>query len=113
MNRLLMVAAAAALLCGSSSAVRAGGKEDYTKNCVSCHGADGKGKTKMGDKLHIKDLSDPKVQAEFTDEKAQKSISEGLKDEKTGKVLMPAKKDKLSPEQIKGVVEFVRTLKGG
>lgn len=113
MKRLLMLAAAAALLCAAPRAAEADGKQDYLKNCVSCHGADGKAKTKMGDKLHIKDLTDPKVQAAFTDEQAAKNIAEGLKDEKTGKVTMPAKKDKLTPEQIKAVVEYVRTFKQG
>jgi mono/diheme cytochrome c family protein len=113
MKRLLMVAAAAALSLAAPRAAHADAKQDYTKNCASCHGPDGKGKTKMGDKLHIKDLTDPKVQAAFTDEQAAKSIGEGINDEKTGKVLMPAKKDKLSPEQIKEVVGFVRAFKQG
>jgi mono/diheme cytochrome c family protein len=110
MTRLSIALAAVTWLAAAPAL--ADGKADYTKQCVSCHGPDGKGKTKMGEKLGIKDLTDPKVQKEFTDEQAIKDISEGLKDEKTGKVLMPAKKDKLTPEQIKDVVAYVRTLKG-
>jgi mono/diheme cytochrome c family protein len=109
MTRLSIALAAVTWLAATPAL--ADGKADYTKQCVSCHGADGKGKTKMGEKLHIKDLTDAKVQKEFTDEQAIKDISEGLKDDK-GKVLMPAKKDKLTPEQIKDVVAYVRTLKG-
>jgi mono/diheme cytochrome c family protein len=111
MTRLLFVAAAMALLFAAPSPAAAGGKEDYAKQCVSCHGPDGKGKTKMGEKLKIEDLTDAKVQAKFSDDQAAKDIAEGIKDKDTGKVLMPAKKDKLTPEQIKEVVSFVRTLK--
>src|SRR5436305_14566046 len=72
----------------SVSSVRAGDvKEIYEKSCVKCHGADGKGDTKMGKKVNVKDLTDAKVQADFTDAKAFKDIKEGKKD-KEGKVLM-------------------------
>ena len=37
-------------------------KENFDKSCAKCHGADGQGKTKMGEKLGIKDLTDAKVQ---------------------------------------------------
>jgi mono/diheme cytochrome c family protein len=90
----------------------AGPAEDYKSQCANCHGQDGKGKTKMGEKLQVRDLTDPAVQAKFTDEQAKKSIADGLKDEKTGKTTMPARKDKLSPEQIDELVKFVRAFKG-
>src|SRR3954468_15413999 len=61
--------------------------EIYEKSCVKCHGADGKGDTKMGKKVGVKDLTDAKIQAEFTDEQAFKTIKEGKKD-KEDKVLM-------------------------
>jgi len=103
-----------AVLLASATASTAWGDAgaDYTKMCANCHGKDGKGQTKMGEKFKVKDLSDPKVQAEFTDEQAMKDISDGLKDEKTGKVTMPARKDKLSPDQIKDLVKYVRGFKG-
>ena len=112
MIRMMLASAAAVMILGASTPAGADGKETFAKNCVNCHGADGKAKTKMGEKLQIKDLTDAKVQASFTDDKAIKDITEGTKDEKTGKVLMPAKKDKLTADQIKEVVTFVRTLKG-
>ena len=108
----VVILTAALLAMSAASTARGDTVGDYTKNCASCHGPDGKGQTKMGEKLKIKDLTDPKVQAEFTDEQAMKDISDGLKDEKTGKVTMPARKDKLSPDQIKGLVGFVRAFKG-
>jgi mono/diheme cytochrome c family protein len=81
----------------------------YDKDCAKCHGPDGKGDTKMGKKLGVKDYSDAKVQAELKDDAAFKSIKEGLKD-KEGKVLMkPA--ETLSDSDIKALVAYIRTLK--
>src|SRR6476660_3963358 len=77
-------------------------KAIYEKDCAKCHGADGKGQTKMGQKLGVKDYTDAKVQAELKDEEATKAIKEGLKD-KEGKVLMkPA--ENLSDADVKGLI---------
>lgn len=84
-------------------------KAIYEKDCAKCHGADGKGQTKMGQKLGIKDYTDVKVQAELKDDAATKAIKEGLKD-KEGKVLMkPA--ENLSDTDIKGLVTYFRGFK--
>jgi len=83
-------------------------KENFEKSCVKCHGADGKGKTKMGEKLSIKDLSDAKIQESFKDEDAFKAIKEGIK--KDDKTLMKAAEG-LSDDEIKALVGYVRTLK--
>ena len=84
-------------------------KAIYEKNCSKCHGPDGKGKTKMGEKLGIKDYTDAKVQADMKDAEATKAIKEGLKD-KEGKVLMkPA--EGLSDDDIKGLVAYMRAFK--
>ena len=50
--------------------------------------------TKMGKTLNAKDLTDAKVQAEFTDAKATQSIKEGVKE--NGKTTMKAFGGKLS-----------------
>ncbi len=86
-------------------------KETWEKDCSKCHGADGKGDTKMGKKLEVRDLTDPKVQASFTDEQALKSTKEGVKAE--GKTKMPAFADKLSDDEIKAVVTYLRSFKKG
>ena len=103
-----MLFAAVALLAAATGARAADVKENYEKNCVKCHGADGKGDTKMGKKLEIKDLTDAKVQAEFTDEKAFKSIKEGIKDGEKTK-MKPA--EGLTDDEIKALVAHARTLK--
>lgn len=81
----------------------------YEKDCVKCHGADGKGETKMGKKLGIKDYTDAKVQAELKDDAGFKAIKEGLKD-KEGKVLMKPL-DGASDDEIKALVAHMRSFK--
>ena len=84
-------------------------KENWEKNCAKCHGPDGKGDTKMGKKVDIKDLTDAKVQAKFTDAEAVKAIKEGIKG-KDDAVVMKAVEG-LSDEEIKGLVAYVRAFK--
>jgi mono/diheme cytochrome c family protein len=84
-------------------------KEIYTAQCAKCHGEDGKGQTKMGQKLEIKDLTDAKVQASFKDEEAIKAIKEGIKD-KEDKTRMKAIEG-LSDDDIKALVAQVRSFK--
>jgi len=91
------------------SVCAADGKALYEKECAKCHGADGKGETKMGKKLGAKDYTDAKVQTELKDDAAIKATKEGLKD-KEGKVLMkPA--EGLSDQDIKDLVAYMRTFK--
>ena len=97
----------AALAIASAQAEDA--KALYEKNCQKCHGADGKGQTKMGQKAGCKDYTDAKVQAELKDDAALKAIKEGLKD-KEGKVVMkPA--EGISDEDAKALVAYMRTFK--
>lgn len=91
------------------SAPAADVKENYDKSCAKCHGADGKGQTKMGAKLSIKDLTDAKVQDSFKDADAFKAIKEGLKD-KEGKTQMKAAEG-LSDDEINALVKHVRSFK--
>ncbi len=99
-----------ALLAGMAiSASAADAKALYEKDCAKCHGADGKGDTKMGKKMNAKDYTDAKVQAEMKDDAAVKAIKDGLKD-KEGKVLMkPA--EGISDDEIKGLVAYMRSFK--
>jgi len=73
----------------------------YDKHCVSCHGKDGSGKTKMGQKSGVKDYQDPKVQAELKEDVALKHIKEGMSE--SGKEKMKPFKDKLSDDEIKAL----------
>lgn len=82
-------------------------KEIWEKNCAKCHGNDGKGDTKMGKKVGVKDYTDAKVQAEMTDDRMFKSIKEGIKDGDKTK-MKPA--EGLSDDEIKAMVGFVRAF---
>jgi len=97
------------LVAGLLSACGGDAKENFDKSCAKCHGADGKGQTKMGQKLGIKDLTDAKVQEGFKDEEAFKAIKEGLKD-KDGKTLMKPVEG-LSDDEMKALVKLVREFK--
>ena len=78
--------------------------EVYAKNCASCHGKDGAGATVMGKKSKVKDYTDAKVQASFTDAEALKAILEG-------KDKMKGYKDKITAEEAAAQVKFVRAFK--
>ena len=108
MKKILLLATvlgfAAAITASAADA-----KENFEKMCVKCHGADGKGQTKMGQKLGIKDYTDAKVQAGFTDADAFKALKEGLKDA-DGKVLMKPVEG-LSDDEIKALVAQMRSFK--
>lgn len=96
-------------LAASAAALRADdANANWEKSCQKCHGADGKGDTKMGKKLDIKDFTDAKYQDSFTDEKATKAIKEGIKD--GDKIKMKAYTD-LTADEVKALVAKVRGLK--
>jgi cytochrome c553 len=104
------LAFAVILVCGPALAGHAAdAKTTWTNLCVKCHGTEGKGDTKMGKKLAIKDYTDATVQAGFTDEQAFKALKEGIKD-KTGATRMKAVEG-LSDDEINGMVAYVRGLK--
>jgi len=105
----LVVLSLALLAAGALSAWAADAKEVWEKDCAKCHGVDGKGDTKMGKKLDIKDLTDAKVQA-AKDEEFAKAIKEGVKEKDTDKVRMKAFSD-LNDSDVKALVAYVRGLK--
>lgn len=108
MKRIMGIAVVVAAFAATSM-FAADAKATYEKECLKCHGADGKGDTKMGKKLGAKDYSDPKVQAALKDEAGIKAIREGLKD-KDGKVLMKPDPN-ISEAEAKALVDYMRTFK--
>jgi cytochrome c6 len=90
-------------------ALAADAKENWENNCAKCHGADGKGQTKMGRQLGVKDYTDAKVQGEMKDDQMLQRTKEGLKE--GSKEKMPAYKEKLSEQEIKDLIALVRGFK--
>jgi len=107
MKKLIAISIILAAAAGSLRAADA--KATYEEKCVKCHGADGKGDTKLGKKMGAKDYSDPKVQAELKDDAAFKAIKEGFKD-KDGTVIMKPTEG-VSDEDVRGLVAHMRTFK--
>ena len=91
------------------SASAADANENWGSLCAKCHGADGKGDTKMGQKLGCKDFTDAKVQADIKDDAAFKAMKEGLKSSDDKTLMKPF--DTLSDDEIKALVAYVRGLK--
>ena len=104
----MITLSAAALLATGAGGYAADGAALYKKHCTSCHGADGKGNTKMGQKLKCRDLSSAAVQAKITDAAIAKSITDGIS--RDGKVVMKPIKG-MSADDIAAVTKFVRGLK--
>ncbi|MGO9317243.1 MAG: c-type cytochrome [Terracidiphilus sp.] len=75
----------------------------YKTKCQMCHGADGKGQTPMGPKLGVRDFHSPEV--------AKESDSQLFSITKNGKNKMPAYNGKLTDDQIKDLVKYIRSLK--
>jgi cytochrome c6 len=94
---LTLIAALAVVLTLSLSAQAQGAADIYKSKCAMCHGADGK--KAAGHDLSSADVqkeSDADLTAVITNGKAPK---------------MPKYGDKLKPEEIKGLVAYIRTLK--
>lgn len=76
-------------------------KENYQKHCIMCHGIDGKGQTKVGQKLDIKDHSVIAVK----DADAFKAIKQGLKQ---GDRTLMKPYEVLSDEEIKEIIKYFK-----
>ena len=109
MKKLITTALVAVSLLTAASVFAADAKENWDQLCAKCHGAEGKGDTKMGQKLGAKDFTDAKVQADLKDEAATKAIKDGLKSSDDKTLMKPF--DTLSADEVKALVAYVRGLK--
>jgi cytochrome c6 len=96
----VLVVLAIIFVVGAS--VRADGAGDFKAKCAMCHGADGSGSTATGKALKVRDLGSTGVQGQ-TDAQLTEIIT-------SGKDKMPAYKGKLTDDQIKGLVAYIRSL---
>jgi mono/diheme cytochrome c family protein len=95
------VAAALLLVAASGAALAEDGAALFKAKCAACHGADGKGETPMAKALKVKGLVGTKLSAA----EVEKIVAEG----KPGTKMAPVKG--LSPEQLKAVSAYARSLK--
>jgi cytochrome c6 len=89
------------MLASTGATFAADGAALWSQHCASCHGKDGSGNTTMGKKLGVKDYT--KDQG-FSDAEAANIIKEG-------KDKMKGFKGKLSDDDVKALVAYVRGLK--
>src|SRR5688572_24596153 len=92
---LLLTAAMPLAAAADSAAV-------YKAKCAACHGAEGDGQTTMGKKMNLRDLRAPEVQ--------KQSNAELTKIIADGKGKMPGYKTKVTADEIKALVTFIREL---
>jgi cytochrome c553 len=90
----------------SGEALAADAAANWKAKCKSCHGDDGKAKTKVGEKEEIPDFTSPAWQKAKTDEAIKKVITDGSQRNKKMKPF----KDKLSAEEIAAMVKHVRAF---
>ena len=103
----VVISLAISFLIASSISVRAAdAAANYVKHCAACHAKDGTGNTVQGKKTGAKDYT--KDQS-FSDAAAFKAIKEGVTE--GGKEKMKAFGEKLSDDEIKALVAYVRTFK--
>lgn len=110
-NRTKLLTSGLVFLTGAALSLAAPVAENWDNHCAKCHGADGKGQTKIGKKLKLKDYTDAKVQAELKDENMIKDTADGVFDS-AGKEKMKAYKDELSADEIKELIAYIRKFKG-
>ncbi len=82
--------------------------QNWKTHCSKCHGADGKGKTKAGIKLKLKDYTTAEFQESITDKELFAATKDGVKDGE--KVKMKPFAEKLSDEEIEALVGHVRSF---
>jgi cytochrome c553 len=94
------------LSLSAAASFAAPASENWENSCAKCHGAAGKGDTKIGKKLKLKDYSDAKSLADVKDEALCAAITDGVK--KDGKEVMKGFKDDFKADEIKELVAHVR-----
>jgi mono/diheme cytochrome c family protein len=78
-------------------------KTVFTKNCVLCHGTDGRSQTAAGKTLQAADLTAPGVQGQ-SDGQIRDALAKG-------KGKMPAYGPALGGKGLDAMVKYIRTLK--
>ncbi len=85
----------------------ADGKALYTDSCTKCHGDDGRGQTRMGDKFRADGKKMPDLAASTSDRATvAKIIAEGV-----AETPMKGYAKKMTPEELEAVVAYTMGLR--
>jgi mono/diheme cytochrome c family protein len=103
-RRNSFLAALALALFLSAYSFADAGASTFKAHCASCHGSKGAADTMLGRNLNLRPLASPEVQ-EQSDDELFSIISRGRKKR------MPAYDNRLSKEQIRELVKYIRSLK--
>jgi len=98
----MMVVAMMAATTMTTAFAQSSGADIYKAKCQSCHGAEGVPNPGIAKMMGVKPVSDPSVKAE--------SEAQMIADTANGKGKMQPFKGKLTDAQIKGAVDYFRTL---
>jgi mono/diheme cytochrome c family protein len=79
------------------------GQKLYSYDCAQCHGPAGDGKTEVAKNLKIPDLADPAFLKNRTDGELFYII-------KNGRGSMPPEGNRVTPEQLWNLVNYIRSL---
>ena len=99
-KRIVILCLAAALV--TPAFAQSSGVDIYKAKCLMCHGPDGMANNPAGKALKAVSFKDPAV--------IKASDAELFAAVKNGKGKMPAENGKLTDDQIKTVIKYVRTL---
>jgi mono/diheme cytochrome c family protein len=99
-KRIVILCLAAALV--TPAFAQSSGADIYKAKCLMCHGPDGMANNSVGKALKAVSFKDPTV--------IKASDAELFAAVKNGKGKMPAENGKLTDDQIKTVIKYVRTL---
>jgi len=80
-------------------------KANWERHCSKCHAEDGSAATKLGERLEIKDYTDPASLAELSDEDLFNMTKDGVDGTK-----MPGYGKKLSDQEIHDLVKYMRAM---
>ena len=97
-----VIAVVCVVLAAGTAQAQGPAADLYKTKCQACHAPDGSGNTTMGKKLGAHDFHSPEVQ-KMSDARLNDLITKG-------KEKMPAFDKKLTGEQIKELVSYVREL---
>lgn len=98
---LALLALATILALAGALQAQQSAEDTFNHKCAVCHGKDGHGHTAKGKEVHVKD-----VDQNMKDSEAEmiKAVTDGKGDD------MDSYKKEFTPEQIKGLVNYYRSL---